>query len=321
MSQSPPSVGSHRTPSRVSRRSRSAGAEPQPYDFRRPIKLSREHVRTLQICYETFARQYTTLLTSSLRVVSQVSLVSIQQLTYDEYISSLASPTILVSMSLDPMPGTGILEFSLGAGMAMIDHLLGGPGGEQPQRPLTDLEVPLLRGQLDRILDELRYALDPHVNVTPKLTGIEYNPQFVQACSAGDAVIVSSFEMRVGEEECLATVCLPFASVFPSLQGDGRDAELTAGQRRAREIAHRNVVAALGTAPIEVAVRFEGVRMRSEQIVGLQVGDVVQLNHPTHRPLAVSAADLTFAHAVPGNQGPRLACLVVPSPEQEEHST
>lgn len=297
---------------------RSKNVEPQPYDFRRPIKLSREHVRTLQICYETFARQYTTLLTSSLRVVSQITLVSIQQLTYDEYISSLMSPTILVSMSLDPMPGTGILELSLGAGMATIDHLLGGAGGEQPQRPLTDIEAPLLRGQLTRVLDELRYAFEPHVIVTPKLTGIEYNPQFVQACSAGDAVIVASFEMRVGEEDCLATVCLPFASVFPSLNDDGRDTELTANQRRAREIAHRNVVAALGTAPIDVSIRFEPVRMRSEEIVGLRIGDVVQLNHPVDRALTVCAADLTFAHAVPGNQGHRLACLVVPSPDQDQ---
>lgn len=297
---------------------RSKNVEPQPYDFRRPIKLSREHVRTLQICYETFARQYTTLLTSSLRVVSQVSLVSIQQLTYDEYISSLSSPTILVSMSLDPMPGVAILEFSLGAGMAMLDHLLGGSGGEQPQRPLTDIEAPLLRGQLARVLDELRYAFEPHVPVTPRLTGIEYNPQFVQACSAADPVIVASFEMRVGEEDCLATICMPFASVFPSLQDDGRDLELTEGQRRAREIAHRNVIAALGTAPIDVSVRFLPVQMRSAQIVDLRVGDVVPLGHPVDKPLEVCAADLIFAHAVPGNQGPRLACLVVPSPEKEE---
>ena len=34
---------------------------PQPYDFRRPIKLSREHVRMLQIVFETLLRRFPTL--------------------------------------------------------------------------------------------------------------------------------------------------------------------------------------------------------------------------------------------------------------------
>ncbi|MGI5169915.1 flagellar motor switch protein FliM [Spirillospora sp. CA-253888] len=303
---------------RTSRRAKSS--EPQLYDFRRPIKLSREHIRTLQIAYETFARQYATLLTSTLRVVAQVSLVSIQQQTYDEYISSLSSPTVLATVTLDPLPGTAIMEFSLPTAMATIDHLLGGPGGPQPERPLTDIETPLLREQLTRGLDELRYALEPLVAVRPKLGTIEYNPQFVQACSAADAVIVASFEMRIGAEECLATICLPFASIFPKLQGDQGDTAFTPAQRQARDEAHRNVVAALGAAPIEVAVRFGPVPMRSEQIVGLRPGDVVPLGHAVSAPLAVTAADITFAHAVPGSHGPRLACLVVPTPHHEKDS-
>ena len=45
---------------RVSRR-----GEPRTYDFRRPTKLSREHVRVLQIAQEAFARQATTILTDA----------------------------------------------------------------------------------------------------------------------------------------------------------------------------------------------------------------------------------------------------------------
>ncbi|WP_211258921.1 flagellar motor switch protein FliM [Spirillospora albida] len=312
MSQSTSSAAAPRMAGRLSRRGKSA--EPQPYDFRRPIKLSREHIRTLQIAYETFARQHSTLLTSSLRVVSQVSLVSIQQQTYDEYIGSLSTPTMLATFTLEPLPGTAIIEFSLETAMASVDHLLGGPGGPQPERPLSDMEAPLLRNLLNRALDEFRYAFDTLVAVRPKLEALEYNPQFVQACSASDAVIVASFEMKVGEHECLATICLPFTSIFPKLQGDASDVTLTPAQRHAREEAHRNVAAALGAAPIEVAVRFDPIRMRSEQIIGLQPGDVLPLGHAVTAPLSVTSADITFAHAVPGSHGPRLACLVVPAP-------
>ncbi|MFB9888601.1 flagellar motor switch protein FliM [Planobispora takensis] len=299
----------------MSRRAKTS--EPHTYDFRRPIKLSREHTRTLQIAYETFARQYTTLLTSTLRVVSQVSLVSIQQLTYDEYISGLSNPTIMATLTLDPLPGAAIMEFSLSTAMASIDHLLGGPGGPQTERPLSDMELPLLRDLLNRVLDELHYAFESITDFRPMLGAIDYNPQFVQAAAPADAVIVATFTMAVGSEECLMTFCLPFTSIFPKLQGSDNDVALSDSQRRTREEAHRSMAAALGTTPIDVAVRFDSITMRPEQIISLEPGDVVPLIHAVTAPLSVSAAGITFAHAVPGSQGPRLACLVVPTPQNE----
>jgi flagellar motor switch protein FliM len=297
----------------MSRRgSKSAG--PVLYDFRRPTKLSREHVRTLQIAYETFARQFTTLLTSTLRAVSQVTLVSIEQLTYDEYVSSLSGPTIMAMFTIDPLPGVAILEFSLSTAMACIDHMLGGPGGPQPQRPLTDIETPLLHGLIERALGEMRYAFETIVMIKPKMTTIEYNPQFAQAGAPSDAVVVALFEMRVGSEECVATVSLPFGAIFPKLQGDQGAAVLSESQRMARDLAYRNVLSGLEGAPIEVSVKFQPVKMHPADLIGLRPGDVVPLAHPTSSPLAVTTADITFAHAVPGIQGTRLACLVVQSP-------
>jgi flagellar motor switch protein FliM len=290
---------------------------PFPYDFRRPTKLSREYVRRLQIVYETFARRYSTLLTSTLRVVSHVTLVSIEQLTYDEYIASLTNPTVLAQLTMEPLPGTAILEFSLSTAMASIDHMLGGPGGEQPQRPLSDLEVPLLRRLLDRVLGELQYAFEPLVLIDAHAGPIEYNPQFVQVCAASDAVVVSSYEMRVGGEECLATFCLPLASIQAKLNQDA-DITYTDAQRIAREIAHRNVVAGLQNTPIDVSVRFSGRPMAPVDLIALRPGDVVRLDHPVSKPLDVMAAGITFAQAVPGNKGSQLACLIVPSAPKEK---
>lgn len=296
---------------------RNKGSGPELYDFRRPTKLSREHVRTLQIAFETFARQHATLLTTSLRAVSSVTLVSIEQLTYLEYVSSLSSPTICAMISLEPLPGTAILEFSLATAMASIDHMLGGPGGEQPLRPLTEIELPLLQGLLERVLGELRYAFDTITPVKPSLIGIEYNPQFAQAGAASDPVIVASFDMRVGTEECVATICLPFSSIFAKLQGERGDTNVSSAQRAAREAAHRQVIAGLESAPVEVSVRFQPVRLRPRDLVGLRPGDVLPLGHPVNDPLAVTAAGITFAHAVPGSQGNRLACLIVAQPSED----
>src|ERR1700733_2614613 len=65
------------------------------YDFRRPTKLARDHIRILQMSFETFARRLGTLLTSSLRALCQVNLLAIEQQSYEEYISGLSTPTVL----------------------------------------------------------------------------------------------------------------------------------------------------------------------------------------------------------------------------------
>lgn len=317
------SQSSTRPPRTVGRTGRSGRpgtgqrAKPVLYDFRRPASLARENVRTLQIVYETFGRRYATLLTSSLRVASRVTLVSIEQLTYDEYVSGLTNPTLMGLVELDPLPGTAVLELPLATAMVCVDHLLGGPGGPQPQRPLSEIEAPLVRGLLDQLLGELCYALEPLAQVRVKLSGIEYNPQFVQASAASDAVVVASFEMKVGSaEECVSTLCLPLAMILPRLHEDV-DVVLTDTQRRSREHAHRDMVTGLQDVPVEVSVRFAPLPMRTDELVALRPGDVIRLGHPVSAPLEVRAADITFGHAVAGNQGSRLACLVV-APARED---
>jgi flagellar motor switch protein FliM len=299
----------------MARRTRKTG--PQLYDFRKPIKLSREHIRALQIAYETYARSCATLLTSRLRAVCHLTLLAIEQLTYDEYVETLNSPTMVASVALDPLPGTVLMEQSLGTLMAFIDHLLGGSGGVQPERPPTDLELPLIRGLLERMLSELKYAFETLIEVRPTLGAMEYSPQFVRALGPGDPVVVASFDMRIGIEECVATICLPFGAILPVLQTDDAVEGLSAQEIAARRVAQLNLTAGLESVPLAVAVRFQPVRMRTRDVVELQIGDIVPLSHPVSLPLAMTVNDNAFAFAVPGNQGSRLACLVVPAPKEE----
>ncbi len=315
MTKSASAVSTARATGRMSRRAGAAG--PTPYDFRRPIKLSREHVRTLQIAFETYARSCGTLLTTRLRVVSSVTLAAIEQLNYDEYVSSLNNPTVVAVVTIDPLPGSVLLEMSSAAAMTSIDHMLGGPGGTQPQRPLTEVEMPLLRGLLERMLGELRYAFEQLVDLEPKLREIEYNAQFLRSHQPGDAVVIASFDMKIGTEECVASICLPFTTILPVLEHETKVVP-TPAERAAAATSFRNLTAGLSAAPIDVAVRFRSIRMRTDDIVDLRPGDVVPLGHATSLPLEVTVNDTTFAHAVPGNQGARLACLVVPSPKEEK---
>jgi len=283
-----------------------------PYDFRRPIQLSREHSRTLQLGFDGFARQATTVLTSSLRTVCQVSLGSIEQRSYTEYVDSLNASTYLTMFSAEPMPGLGVLEIPLVATMACVDHMLGGPGNpDQPDRPLTEIEGGVIGGLIERLLGELRYSLAPIVELEPAVTGIEYSPQLAQVAGAADVMVVASFDLRIDDRPHRMTVCLPFSGLLPHLATAAAPAPASERERAKRAHAAELLQDRFETVPLDVAVRFRPTRLGPGALSALRPGDVLSLNHPASAPLDVTVDDITFAHATAGAQGQRLAALIV----------
>jgi flagellar motor switch protein FliM len=297
-------------------RRNSGGSGVVPYDFRRPAKLSRDDIRALQLSFDTFARRLTTQLTTGLRQVSVISLVGIEQRSYEEHIASLETPTILAVLGIDPLPGSAILEFSVPTALAAVDYMLGGAGGDQPTRSLTEIETVILRGLIDQMLAVLRYATEPTIGLEPTLHSIEYSPQFVQAASATDTMVVALFEMRLGNQSCLATLCLPLNSLLPRLRA-GQEKVPSEADKITHERHHRQLESALTGAPVEVSLRFEPARLTPGALANLAVGDVLPLNHRVNQPLTVSAGGTTFAYAMAGRQGNRLAGLIISSTESD----
>lgn len=301
-----------RSGSAGARSRRRSGAEPVAYDFRRPIQLSREHSRILQLGYDGFARQATTVFTSSLRTVCGVSLASIDQRSYAEYVDSLDASTYLTMFAADPMPGLGVLEVPLGATMSCVDHMLGGPGTtDQPLRPLTEIEAGVIGGLIERLLSEMRYSLSGIVPLEPAVTGVEYSPQFAQVAGAADVMVVATFDLRVDDQSHRMTVCLPFSGLLPHLASAAAPAPASDRERAKRAQAAELLHAQFAQVPLEVAVRFRSTRLGPDALSALEPGDVVRLAHPASAPLDVTVDDTTFAHATAGAQGQRLAALIV----------
>lgn len=291
--------------------SRRRRGEARTYDFRRPVRLAREHAHVLKVAMSTFGRQTTTVLTTSLRAVSSLSLTQIEELSYDEYLTGMPDGAVCAVLSFEPLPGKALLTLDQITIHTMVDHLLGGPGTEkQPDRPLSDIEQALMRYLLGRLLRELAYALEPITSTTPAILGLESNVQFIQAAAATDPVIAARMEITVGQRTASADLCFPYAMLAPALE------TLSNNQDQRERATLRRQAAALTTqrlsdVDIEVSVRFDSLRLPSSAIGGLTVGDVLTLGHKTSKPLAVTSANTTFALAVPGSSGKRLAALIV----------
>jgi len=306
------------TPAPGRARRRNPESRPTPYDFRRPIQLSREHARILQIGFDSLARQATTLFTSSLRTVCEVTLQGVEQRSYAEYIESLGAMTYMTKFAADPMPGIGVVEFPLMATMSCIDHLLGGFGAdEQPDRPLTDIESSVMNGLVERLLAEMRYALAGVLPLEPVVTGQEYSPQFAQIAAGSDVMVVATFQLAIGERSHRLTVCLPFAGLLPHLTSAAAPAPVSERERAKRDRSAALLRAQFDKVPVDIQVGLRPTRVTPEVLAGLAPGDVLRLAHPSAAPLDVSVAGTVFAHATPGARGPRLAALIVATPQEE----
>ncbi len=290
--------------------------EPRSYDFRRPVRLAREHNHLLRVSMQTFARQSTTVLTTSLRAVCQLTNAQIEELSYDEFLSGLPEQTVCAVLTLEPWMGRALMTFDLATLLAMVDHQLGGMGSEhQPERPLTDIEQALLRQLLVRVLGELSYAFDQITHgVHPSLLTLEGDPRFVQAAAATDPVVVARMELDVGDRHSGVSLCMPFAMLSPVLELATRQDDRE--QAQIRTLAAVQTQRRLTEAHVDVRVRFAPMRMSSHQIGSLEVGDVITFPHRTTAPLAVTSASTVFAHAIPGASGRKLAVLIVAEPQE-----
>jgi flagellar motor switch protein FliM len=294
--------------------SRSRRGAPRTYDFRRPTKLSREHVRVLQIAQEAFARQATTILTTFLRAGARLELNGIEQFSYDDYVQTLPNPVFISTFSLEPLAGKGMLAYPLDIAMAIVDHMLGGSGtADQPSRPMTAMETTISNHLLGRLLDEFAASFATITEIQPALLGHEYNPQLAQAASGSDTVMVASYSMAVGSREGEATLVLPFSS-FAQALNNAASPQLSESALAKRKRAAEALTARLNLVPVDVSVRFAPLTVSSADLLSLAVGDVLLLRHPPDAPLEVTTNDVTFAYAIASNHRRRLAASIVPTP-------
>lgn len=286
--------------------------EPKAFNFRRPNKFNRDHFRAFQIVHETFARQLTTVYSSTLRAVSNVSLMSVEECSYGEFIESLDNPSFLSILQMSPLPGASLWHMPMPLAMSFIERLLGGTGsGPFPTRPLTDIEAILMRDITDRGLREITYSYESLFEVHAKTMQLESNPQFAQISAPSDMVLLVTFEVKVGDAEGTAQLCIPYSSLSLQLEnlsgGHFNKDEQNHDPAAISKALHERV----SDVPVDVNVMFNTVTMTGSDILELEVGDVLPLHHPVASPLTVKVDGVPHLRAKPGRQGKRLACQIV----------
>jgi len=282
------------------------------------MTLTREHSRALEMAMQTFSRQWGTMLSSRLGVLTTVTLDAIEMRTYDEYIQSLPQVTTTVILQVEPSRTPAILQIPTDATMTLIDCLLGGPATslEMPFREMTEIEWRLMKDMLDLAVGELEYGFQPVMKTAFEVRSAKYSPTFLQLTAATEPVLIVRLDMSIGPIQAPITLALVAEPILSEL----RAADDTGGRSDEEQREHAEALELLADrmaeVPLPVSVRFKGRAMGAREVSRLEVGSVVNLGHHADRPLDVVVGNVTLAHAAIGVNGTRVACLVVSTEEE-----
>ncbi len=248
------------------------------YDFRRPDKLSKDHLRSLQMLHESFANFFLTSLASHLRTQVEVELVSVEQVPYDEYLKTV-SASLLNILNVEALSGQSIFEIDFGILFSMLDRLLGGKGAAgKVVRDLTDIEKTLSGHIVDMALADLKAAWEAVLAVDFDLVSMETSPQFVQIVPGNDTVVLILFEIRIGEFSGAMSLCVPYLLLKPILGKLSTQRWLTS-DRKKNTVSHGGELARrLHTTRVACIARLGVSSLTVADLVSLEVGQVLPMS-------------------------------------------
>jgi len=284
-----------------------------PYDFKRPERVGKEQMRSLQTMHEAFGRNFGASLSALLRSIVELKLTSVDQLTYSEFVFSLENPTCFNLINASPLEGQLILDINLSLLFPIIDRLLGGGAdtGTSIRRPLTEIELRLVARITDLFCKEMKHAWENVLDVAFSIDRVESNPQLVQIVPPNEVVVLISFELTLGESRGMMNLCIPFNSIERISTRLSSNSWVSYGKKTATTENIQRISNQLSDAVVEVVVDLAETNISTSDLIGLRVGDIIATEKDVARPLVVSIEGRPKFHAQPGAFKGRKAIQIV----------
>ena len=293
------------------------------YDFKRPDKFSKDQIRTLFMLHETFSRGLNTYLSTHLRTVVSVEVASVEQLTYQEFIQSLANPSVISVLAVPPLKGNIIVEVNTGIAFAFIDRVFGGEGKTAIKpRTLTEIEEAVMKRFMETTMEHFREAWSNVVQMNPSIEATESNPQFTQIVPPSDMVVIITIQMKIGEVEGMMNICIPYLVLEPimskltttfwvaaSVTKDDDPEQIKILQRKI-ERTHVPFVVEMGEIHISI-----------NEFLTLGFGDVLQLDTGVKDELLCRVGKRAKFYCRPGVSGKKMAVQITRTIEEGDEGT
>ena len=281
------------------------------YDFARPAKFSKEHLRTLEIIFEHFCRLVSTNLPAYLRKNVQMEVVNSEAVTYSEFTNALSNPVLLGIVNFEPLKGNIVIELASNLGYSIVDRMLGGTGEPlEKVRDYSEIELSILERIFTICINLLREPWKNVVEIEPRLERIETNSQFAQIISPSEMIAIVTINMKIGDVVGLMNICLPFITLedvmdklntkywYSTMQtsDDGRYVDV--------------IETAISKAQIPVRAVLGNSTRSVNDIVNLQKGDIIKINRQYEAELDVYVGNMLKFKALPGSSSENYAVKI-----------
>lgn len=274
------------------------------YDFKRPDKFSKEQMRTVNRIHETFARLVSTFFSTHLRSVAHLDIVSVDQITYEEFIRSVSNPTMLCVFHMGTLEGTGILELNLSVVYAVLDRLFGGVGKSLDKvRILTEIEEAVFKRVLVKLFDLLKESWFQVVELAPKLELIESNPQFTQIVAPAEMVLLVTFEIKIGEAEGILNLCFPYVVLEPVVNKLTTQSWFTPIRHESSSEDIISIEKKVKNIGIPVISELGETKSSFQEVMNLKIGDIIVLNQKASEPINIKIGNSVKYKGRPGVLG------------------
>lgn len=281
------------------------------YDFKRPAKFSKEHLRTLEIIFEHYGRLISTNLPLYLRKNVQVSVASSETVTFSEFTNALANPVILGIINFAPLSGNIILELGTNLGYTMIDRMLGGAGEPLDKtREFSEIELTIIEKMMIVCMQLMREPWKNVLDINPMLDRLETNPQFAQIISPNDMIAIVTLNMKIGDVEGIMTICLPYFTLEDIMDRLNTKYWYANMQEKQDEDYQEHISDLIKKVTIPVKAMLGKSVITVNDFASLQVGDVIRLNTHVDDELKVYVGNIKKFTAMPGSSKDQYAVRV-----------
>jgi len=290
------------------------------YDFRTANRFPKEQMRTFHVVFETYSQLLSNNLSSVLRVSCECEILSIEECSYSEFNNSLPAPVVLAVMTAPPMHGSLLVQMSPEFAYMLISRLFGGDRTGENAKQFTEIELALVERVLRQQCSVFDEAWDKVISLSMSIDRIETSPQFAQITAPNEPVAVIIINITMGEESGLMSICIPQTTIEPIAQQLNTRMWFSSGMRDDGRGAER--LAALTNmlmhTPIPMTAFFEPTPATVADIVNLQIGDVIKLDHPVDEPLTINVQHIPKFLATIGTVGHKYAMQIVEVLQEEE---
>lgn len=289
------------------------------YDFRRPTKFSKEHLRTLEIIFEHYSRLLSTNLPVYLRKNVQVAVASSETVTFSEFSNALSNPVILGIINFSPLNGQIIIDLATNLGYAMLDRMLGGSGAPlEKNRDFSEIEQTIMQKILIMFTQLLRDPWKNVIDINPLLSRLETNPQFAQVIAPNDMIAIVTLNMKIGEVEGFMNICLPFFTLEDVMDKLNTKYWFSTMQENHDEDYEIYIESLIRKVSIPIRAVLGRSTISVSDFMSLQVGDCIRLDTRVDEDMNVFVGNIRKFTALPGTEKDSYAVEITSVLREEE---